>query len=225
MSRSDRRVTPKTGRQRGAAMAETAVITSFALLVVLGALQIGLLGFAQISTDGAAFIASVADSSGYANPQGLAASIFPGVPQANITLTAAGGAVVGKANVAVPSLGALPGISGPTTEQGVDLEPFTTESQGLGPQPFTFAVDANLANYCINGTACTSNHAMELAQYINPAGNGINGQFTEWDCHRDAYLSLNFPSALPTPGPTWDATNSSSPEYKIYQWDAGVMCS
>ncbi|MDP9023790.1 MAG: hypothetical protein M3N13_00260, partial [Candidatus Eremiobacteraeota bacterium] len=123
-------------------MAETAVIVSFSLLLVLGALQIFLLGFGQISSDGASFVASVAASTGYANPQGLGASIFPGIKAVNITTNAAGGTVVGKATVAVPGLGAMPGLGSFTTEQGADIEPYTTLSQGLGPQPFTFAVDA-----------------------------------------------------------------------------------
>lgn len=211
-------------RQRGAALAETAVIISFTLLLMLGALQIALLGFGQISADGAAFVASLADSTGYANPQGLGASIFPGIEQSNISMSTATGAVVGTATMGVPGLGALPGLGSITSEQGDDIEPYTTLSQDQAPQPFTFAVDANLANFCVDGAQCTSDHPMTLAQHINQSGNGINGQFTEWDCHQTAFQSLSFPSTLPTPGPTWDITNSSSPEYTIYQWDSGATC-
>ena len=205
-------------------MAETAVIVSFSLLLVLGALQIFLLGFGQISSDGASFVASIAASTGYANPAGLGASIFPGIKQVNITTNASGGTVVAKATVSVPGLGAMPGLGSLTQEQGADIEPYTSLSQGLGPQPFTFAVTANLANFCSNGASCSSSYAMTLAQHINPSGSGVNGQFQEWDCHRTAYLALAFPSSLPTPGPTWDVTNTASAEHTIYAWDTGTTC-
>lgn len=205
-------------------MAETAVIISFALLLILGTLQIFLLGFGQISTDGAAFLASLAASTGYADPQGLSASIFPGVKLVNITTNVSNGTVTGNASVSVPGLGAMPGLGNLTVEQGGDIEPYTTLSQGLPPQPFTFAVDANLANYCANGSSCTSNYPMTLAQHINPTGSGINGQFQEWDCHRSAYAALAFPASLPTPGPAWDVTNAGSAEHTIYSWDSGTTC-
>lgn len=205
-------------------MAETAVIVSFALLLVLGALQIFLLGFGQMSTDGASFVAAVAASTGYANPQGLGASIFPGIRQADITTNASGGTVVAKASIGIPGLGALPGLGSLTTEQGADIEPYTGLSQGLGPQPFTFAVSANLANFCSDGAECSSDYSMTLAQHLDSTGNGVNGQFEEWGCHARVYASLRFPSSLPTPGPTWDVTNPASNEYTIYAWDSGTAC-
>jgi len=216
--------TKRLSDQRGAAMAETAVIVSFALLLVLGALQIFLLGFGQISSDGASFLAAIAASAGYANPQGLGASIFPGIKQVNITTNIGGGTVVGQASIGVPGLGAIPGLGSLTTEQGADIEPYTSLSQGLGPQPFTFAVTANLANFCSDGVSCSSNYAMTLAQHINPSGSGVNGQFQEWNCHGIAYAALVFPLILPTPGPTWDATNAASYEHTIYAWDTGTTC-
>ena len=203
-------------------MAETAVILSFALLLVLGALQIFLLGFGQISSDGAAFVAALAASTGYANPQGLGASIFPGINQVNITTNASGGTVVAKASIGVPGLGALPGLGSLTTEQGADIEPYSSTSQS--PQPFTFAVAANLANFCSNGESCSSNYSMTLAQHLNQFGNGVNGQFEEWGCHARVYASLGFPASLPTPGPTWDVTNPGSSENTIYAWDTGTPC-
>jgi hypothetical protein len=205
-------------------MAETAVIVSFALLLLLGALQIFLLGFGQISSDGASFVAALAASTGYANPQGLGSTIFPGIKEVNITTNAGGGTVVAKASIGVPGLGAMPGLGALTTEQGADIEPYTTLSQGIGPQLFTFAVTANLSNYCSDGTMCTSNYAMTLAQHLSQYGNGTNGQFEEWGCHATVYASLAFPATLPTPGPTWDVNNSGSSEHTIYAWDTGTAC-
>ena len=207
-------------------MAEMAVIVSFALLVVLGALQIFLLGFGQMSSDGAAFVASLAASTGYANPQGLSASIFPGIKQANISIdtTTSTGVAIGKATTSIPGIGSLPGLAALTTEQGSDIEPYTTISQHVKPEVFSFGVDANLANYCINGTSCASTHSMTLAQHLKYIAMGPNGQFEEWYCHQTAYQGLAFPSALPTPGPTWDVNNAASREYKIYHWDTGTTC-
>lgn len=67
----------------GAALAETAVVMSFVLLVIFGAMQIALVGFFQTQLDGATFMyshASALGSSNYADIDASLGPIFPSVP-------------------------------------------------------------------------------------------------------------------------------------------------
>ncbi|MHB8432746.1 MAG: TadE/TadG family type IV pilus assembly protein [Candidatus Tyrphobacter sp.] len=70
-------------RVRGAALAETAIVLSFTLLVIFGAIQIALIGFFQTQLDGATFMYSHAAALGSSNYTAIDASlgpIFPSVP-------------------------------------------------------------------------------------------------------------------------------------------------
>ncbi len=73
-------------RVRGAALAETAIVVSFTLLVIFGAIQIALVGFVQTQLDGATFLYSHTVSLGSSNSAAIDASlgpIFPSLPLAN----------------------------------------------------------------------------------------------------------------------------------------------
>ena len=56
-----------SGREmRGAALPETALVLSFVLVIVLGAIQMGVVGALQLMADGAAFVAAHEYSLNYA---------------------------------------------------------------------------------------------------------------------------------------------------------------
>jgi len=51
---------------RGAVLPETAIVLSFVLVIVIGAIQMGVVGGLQLMTDGAAFVAAHEFSVNYA---------------------------------------------------------------------------------------------------------------------------------------------------------------
>lgn len=70
-------------RTRGAALAETAIVVSFTLLLIFGAIQIALVGFVQTQLDGATFMYSHTVALGSANSSDIDAAlgpIFPSLP-------------------------------------------------------------------------------------------------------------------------------------------------
>ena len=70
---------------RGAALPETAVTLGVALTLVFGMFELGLIGWTQLSSDGAAFVAAHAAVLGN-DPKAAAAAPFPLVPGAAITV-------------------------------------------------------------------------------------------------------------------------------------------
>lgn len=84
-------VKPLRSRTHGSALAETACVMSFTLLVIFGAIQIALVGFFQEELDGATFMYSHAVAIGSSNASDIQNSlspIFPNVPMASLTETA-----------------------------------------------------------------------------------------------------------------------------------------
>lgn len=68
---------------RGSALAETAIVVSFLLLVLFGAIQIALVGFVQTQLDGATFLYSHTVALGSSNSSDIDAAlgpIFPSLP-------------------------------------------------------------------------------------------------------------------------------------------------
>jgi hypothetical protein len=68
---------------------------------------------------------------------------------------------------------------------------------------------------------------MYLAQGVNNGnGNGVNGTFSEWQCHQKNYASVNWPNAYPSwasiQGGKLDPTQNNSTENTIYGWDSGT---
>ena len=76
---------------RGAAMVETAVSLSLALLTIYGAFDLGLMGYFQLQLDGATFFYTHAYASGASNSQGLKSygsqlsGLFPNVATAQMS--------------------------------------------------------------------------------------------------------------------------------------------
>jgi hypothetical protein len=203
-----------------------------ALLMMLGALQIGLYGFGQTSADGAAFVASNAAANGVTAPTALAASVFPGIAAGDISIaTPRPGVVIGQASVKMPGLAFVPGMPASLTIAGADIEPYTPTAQGNAPPQYAFGVNANLNNYCDPTTSCIypAAHCAYLAQAINYSGNGKNGRFQEWYDHAGTYSSVSFPSSRPNGyaairGTDLDAYAAGTNENTIYSWDAGATC-
>ncbi len=72
---------------RGAALAETAIILSFTLVMLLGAMQVALLSFYQVQLDGATFLYAQQYAAGASNKPVLAGTLqrlFPSIVTANI---------------------------------------------------------------------------------------------------------------------------------------------
>ena len=211
---------------RAAALPETAIVLSFVLMVMYGAMQIALYGFAQASADGAAFVAAnaVANNSSK-DPATLGAATFPGVKPGAISTKLQGNTVIAQASTTMPGLPLVPGMPSSLTISGSDIEanaPGKTTTAN-----FSFGATANLNNYCQAGYACAfpATYAMHLAQNLDYSGNGKNGVFEEWYCHVNTYGTVSFPSTRPARGPAWDPANpASGAEYTIYQWDNGAPC-
>lgn len=213
-------------------MVETALGIGLALLLVLGAAQMALIGYSQVSADGAAFIAAhtaAADPS--ASPAAIAHSVFSNVPASNIVATPAPGLQQFTASNSTAGFSFVPGLASTYTVNGADVE--------LAPSPppndtpsFSFGAQAILKNYCLQGTTCSfpQNYKMYLAQTLIPGGNGVNGQFQEWGCHAGYFDSLYgaFSSTNPglgySKGSALDMTTAGTLEYSIYSWDSNTPC-
>ncbi|MGH7736794.1 MAG: TadE family protein [Candidatus Tyrphobacter sp.] len=72
-------------RMLGAALAETAIVLSFTLLVIFGAMQIALVGFFQLQLDGATFLYSHAYAEGSSNFSAMDSSLAGIFPSVNLT--------------------------------------------------------------------------------------------------------------------------------------------
>ena len=189
-----------------------------------------LIGYTQISTDGAAFVAAhtvVTDPS--ASPGPVVNGIFPNISADSVNASA--GHNIQNATVSKSAAGfsLLPGVASMYNLGGGDTE-YQPSAPASGVPSFAFAANAVLYNYCYPGTSCAfpAAYSMYLAQTLNPNGNGTNGQFTEWGCHDGYFDSLlkAFPSSRPSggikAGSALDMTSSGTVENDIYSWDGGT---
>lgn len=212
---------------RAAVLPEMAIVISVVLMLMFGAMEIALYGYAQVSADGAAFVAANAVSNNSPTaPATLGSAVFPGIAAANISTKLQGATVVAQATTTMPGLPFVPGMPQTLTISGADIEA-NAPVKNPTPANFAFASTANLNNYCPYAHTCVfpSTYAMHLAQNLDYSGNGKNGVFEEWYCHVSTYGSVSFPSTRPAPGPAWDPSNpASGAEYTIYQWDTGAAC-
>lgn len=217
---------------RGAALVETALSVSLVLMLVLGTAQMALIGYNQISADGAAFIAShtaAADPS--ASPAAVAHGVFNNVAASSVTASPAAGLVQYSVSKSVPGFSLIPGLSQSYTLGGGDTELAPSPPPATGPS-YSIGFNATLYNYCMPGNECgfPASHSMYLAQTLVPGGNGVNGQFSEWGCHGGYFdrLLQDFPSTMPSSissGGELDPTTSGTDEHTVYSWDAGSPCS
>jgi hypothetical protein len=75
--------------QRGAALVETALVVGVILVMVLGAVQVGVIGYLQMTADAASFVNARQSTIGVASGSAAdaTASIFPQITSSNITTT------------------------------------------------------------------------------------------------------------------------------------------
>jgi hypothetical protein len=222
----------KHAHARGAALPETAITISLALLLVLGAGQMAIIGYTQVSADGAAFIAAHAQSEDpSANGVTYATSVFSNFSSSNFAApTAAPSMVPYTVTKSIAGFAMMPGLASSYSVTGKDVE-YRPAGSGATPAPFEFSIPAEyLKNYCNPTVACSlpSNHTIYLAQGVNNGnGNGVNGTFSEWQCHQQYYAKVNWPNARPNGysaiqgDKTLDPYQNNSVENNIYSWDSG----
>jgi hypothetical protein len=221
-------------RTRGTALPETALTIGLSLLLVLGAAQMALIGYTQISADGAAFVAAHTQAQ---NPSisGAAegASVFSQFNSSSFTTPSPLPDLIQySVSKGVGGFALVPGVASAYGVTGKDVE-YSPNATGATPAPYAFSVSATLINYCDPTQPCSlpnNSHTMYLAQGVgNGNGNGANGIFSEWRCHQKYYASLNWPTNTFPEGygaiqntqfdPKWN--NSKSVENAIYTWDTG----
>lgn len=219
-------------RIRGTALPETALTIGLSLLLVLGAAQMAVIGYTQLSADGAAFIAAHAQAQNpAANGQTVAHGVFSNVDVGDFTSPSPLPSMV-PMNVAksVAGFSLMPGLASTYSVTGKDVE-YAPTGTGATPAPFAFSNSGTLLNYCdATGKSCSlpANYSMYLAQGVgNGNGNGVNGIFSEWRCHQQYFAKVNWPSTRPKNfkaiqgDKVMDPTTPSSIEGNIYGWDTG----
>ncbi|HVA27901.1 MAG TPA: hypothetical protein VNF68_06955 [Candidatus Baltobacteraceae bacterium] len=211
---------------RGTALPETALVIGISLIIVLGAVQATIIGYTQISADGAAFIAAhTAAMDATVSVPSVVATAFPNFnPDSATASSPASGLEQATVAKTVDGFLMVPGLASSYQLSGADVE-FSPNGAAQVPQDFSFAIDATLNNYCPDNGPC-STRTIYLAQYVDTQSNanGWNGPFAEWRCHQQYYASVNWPQSRPQgglQGSVYDPQSPSSLEYPIYKWDAG----
>lgn len=224
----------KHSYSRGTALPETALTISLALLLVLGAAQMTLIGYTQISADGAAFVAAHAQAQNpSANGETAATNVFSNVSASNFDNPSPQASMVPMSvSKSIAGFPLMPGLASSYTVTGKDLE-YAPEAAGATPAPYAFSVSATLKNYCVsNSSSCNlpnTAYTVYLAQGVgNGNGNGSNGIFSEWRCHQRYYAQLNWSQRSYPDGygaiqgsKTYDPLTNNSTENNIYGWDSG----
>jgi hypothetical protein len=230
---------------RGGALIETALTLGVVLMILLGALQFGVLGFKQIAQDGAAFVAAhtyaQSPSSGIARATGAASGAFDAVPAASIAVTPNGGTVTATvtSTVQTPSI--------PGSPASVSVRSGATERlPAAAATPGAFSATNVLSNYRDASGVPKATRALVVGQpglvsggcdqtggNAGCDGNHVHvdypGLFGEWNCRLSAYTAIVFPSQRPKGtgtgrGTAWDPASPTSPLYTIYSWDSGYGC-
>jgi hypothetical protein len=220
---------------RGVAMVETALTIGVALLLVLGAAQMALIGYTQVSADGAAFLnAHTRAANPSANGQSVASSVFNQFGTGDFS-TPSPGPVLDTSVVSktVGGFSLVPGVASSYGIAGKDVE-YAPANVSATPAPYMFSVtNTYIKNYCDPRGSCTlSNWQVYLAQDTNSGnnGNGVNGQFGEWRCHQKYFANIahDFPTVYPganynsfIKGTALDVNQPNSDEGNVYSWDPG----
>jgi hypothetical protein len=207
-------------------LVETALTVGLALLVVLGAAQMALIGYTQISADGAAFLAARAQAENpSANGVTTATSIFSNFSSSNFsTPSPAPSLVPYSVTKSISGFSLMPGLASTYSVTGKDVE-YAPAGGAATPAPFQFSTSANLLNYCDTNGVCQAQYSIYLAQGVgNGNGNGVNGTFSEWQCHQQNFAKVNWPQAYPgsyaaIQGTKLDPKSPQSVENQIYSWD------
>jgi hypothetical protein len=222
----------KYANVRGTALPETALTIGLALLLVLGAAQMAIIGYTQISADGAAFVAAHTQvQNPSANGKTVAHTVFSNIDTGDFgTPSAAPSLVPMTVNKVTSGFPLMPGLASSYAMTGKDVE-YAPNGAGATPAPFVFSVPGEtLLNYCDPHGSCflPSTYTMYLAQGVgNGNGNGANGVFSEWRCHQQYFAKVNWPNTRPNGysqikgDKVLDPWTSSSVENAIYSWDSG----
>jgi hypothetical protein len=222
----------KHSQARGTALPETALTIGLSLLLVLGAAQMALIGYTQISADGAAFVAAHEQAQNPAiNGATEGASVFSAFNNGNFSTPSPQPSLIPfSVSKSVGGFALIPGVASAYTVTGKDVE-YAPDSASATPAPYQFSVSATLVNYCDPHGSCSlpnTTYTIYLAQGVgNGNGNGANGIFSEWRCHQKYYASLNWPNSYPTgkynaiKGTQFDPYSNNSTENTIYGWDSG----
>jgi hypothetical protein len=228
----------KYANSGGAVLVETALAIGVSLLIVLGAGQMALIGYTQISADGAAFIAAhTAASNPSANSVAAARSVFTKLDAGDFTTPSPSPQLAtSMVSKVVTGFSLVPGLASTYSVVGKDIE-YQAASANATPAPYAFDTNnSKLHNYCApSGITCSpSNYCVYLANSIGSGnGNGANGYFYEWRAHQRVFATIaqDFHGVTPTLGyaaifhtdldPAW---NSSS-EGAVYNWDRSASCS
>lgn len=214
---------------RGAALPETAMTLGISLILLLGAVQSTVIGYSQVSADGAAFVAAHTTAmDATSSAPSVVATTYPRLNADSVSVSQPGtGLQQATISKKVDGFLMIPGLANSYQLSGADVE-FAPGNSAQAPQDFSFSIDAVLNNYCPDSGAC-SPRTIWLAQSVNTqgSGNGWNGAFTEWRCHQQYYASINWPQQRPTgglKGSAYDPESHSSWEYAIYSWDGSHAC-
>ncbi len=215
------------------------------MLLIMGTINMALVGFNQVTADGAAFVAAHVTAQNAPSPSAAATGIavaqqvFPRVQATNIAVSISGG--FASAQVTLKSM-SIPGqwvFNGPFNNFGVAVEP------ALNATPpttmVTFSVpQSTLANYLSMSGVANPSYSVYLAQKLALSKDLKQIDFSEWQCHDDAIKKVNYqidggnPPLIDKPEgdpgnarekeksklSDWDPTNTKSWNYTIYQWDA-----
>jgi hypothetical protein len=220
---------------RGTALPETALTIGLSLLLVLGSAQMALIGYTQISADGAAFVAAHEQAQNPSiNGASEGASVFSAFSSTNFTTPSPQPSLIPySVTKSVGGFSVVPGLASTYSVTGKDVE-YAPDNASATPAPYAFSVNATLLNYCDPHGNCSlpATRTIYLAQGVGTGnGNGANGIFSEWRCHQKYYASLNWPNAYPTggyngsiKGTQFDPYSNNSTENAIYGWDSNPKC-
>lgn len=217
-----------TARQRGTALAETAMVVGLAMMIIFNGIELAMLGFYQLHADATAFAAARYAAAG-GDPASFPGANFPPAfpPAISFPLTGTAQAVVTKDDAA--SLVLIPGV-GTAGVQGQHQENVALTTTAGIPRLLISESLQQLVNYYPSGTqigSAPSVHAICLAHSINTSGgNGTNGAFKIWGDHSAIlqHASQEFQGgswSQLTLQPAWQRGN---PRYSQYQstidgWD------
>ncbi|HEX3550905.1 MAG TPA: hypothetical protein VHT53_11040 [Candidatus Elarobacter sp.] len=213
---------------RGTALLETALAIGSVLVVLLGSIQFGVLGFLQTAGDGATFVAAhtyaQSPSMGTAHATAVAAGVFTKIAPSALAVTTQNGIVTATtassaAGIDVPGAPATATLASTASER-------LPASTGAPANPFS--VTGTLTNYRNASGIANAAHPLGIAE-VQSAGNGKNGRYADWYCRASVYAGISFPSTRPTgasagPGTFWDTSSSKSALATIYAWDTGTTC-
>lgn len=217
---------------RGTALPETALTIGLALLLVLGAAQMAIIGYTQISADGAAFVAAHTEAqNSTANGVNTATGVFSQFGSSDFGNPSPSPSMLPMTvSKSVTGFSLMPGLASSYNITGKDVE-YSPTGGAATPAPFQFSIyKAVLLNYCDPHGNCSlpATWTMYLAQGVgNGNGNGTNGIFSEWRCHQQYFAKVNWPNTRPNGynaikgDHVMDAYTNSSIEGNIYGWDTG----